>query len=385
MQLANAILHVVLLGTVFGQAPYLQGPNQILPSRLQQQVRQQELSALDQMMNVKTVEHFMALLRKDGRNVTKDDIFHRSSGSPGRRITLHGGYLAEPDECSPREMTVQLDLGLEAAAPDQVFFPRCTKVMRCGGCCSSGLASCRPVEVERSLVNVLKGQVPFPGADYLIFTGFAKVMVERHLSCERRCDLSPDKCGVNKIFLPHQCVCVCDRPQRCLGPKAWNQDTCQCACSTTRECPKGQGFSQDTCRCEEDLGKQETSHYAFNHPDDLNKFLIQESHSPNVAIPDGKLLGDVMSAPAPLTPPAGDNVRTEEPEEESFTERRRKALLKQNGVCSHLYCPPFFMAVMRSGVCVCTPKEPSSSRFRRKHLMRRKLRSWRKTGTNQKN
>ncbi|GFR81848.1 vascular endothelial growth factor A [Elysia marginata] len=262
--------------------------------------------------------------------------------------------MAEPDHCSPREMTV--DLELRNADPDLVYYPRCTKVMRCGGCCSSKHVSCEPVEVERSVLNVLKGQVPFPEADYLIFADFEKVLVERHLSCRTRCKLSQSKCGAHKTFLPRQCACACNKTQSCDGNRVWDPETCRCTCARTRKCMRGQIFSQESCQCKDDFNRQDASHDETGSISSLDKYLVQQKKY----IRRGKPSETVQLGPSV------DDRNVRKPEADTFIMRPAKAGTEQDGVCSGLHCPPFFYAVEKSDLCVCTPKKPSGSYYRRK-------------------
>lgn len=47
--------------------------------------------------------------------------------------------------CTPELKTVSL---AQSDDPSILYIPQCTKVERCGGCCSHDLLSCQPQEIE---------------------------------------------------------------------------------------------------------------------------------------------------------------------------------------------------------------------------------------------
>ncbi|KAK3747095.1 hypothetical protein RRG08_046482 [Elysia crispata] len=298
--------------------------NRNLERQLQYE-RAPELSALERLMNVTTMEEFMTLLRVNGRPVTEHDIYSKYPSLTKYRISAQGGYMAEADVCSPREMTVEFDL--PEAIHGEVFFPRCTRVMRCGGCCASRHVACVPVEIEKKVFNVVESSVPFLRSDHLIFSGFRKVVVERHLSCRLQCNLSQKKCGPHKIFLPEQCTCACAKTFRCFGAKSWDPENCRCACMDTQNCFTGQKLNQQTCRCERYLAQEEAANSVFTgvsadkkHPDQPS--LTWGRRQPSEPV--------VFGPARPVS---------------ATTSRASVTQAEQAGKCPVLKCPPSFTAV----------------------------------------
>lgn len=60
----------------------------------------------------------------------------------------------KPAACIP-EMTVVPLVPAGGNDPLMIYFPSCTRVMRCGGCCSHKLLECRPTEVETKNFQVI--------------------------------------------------------------------------------------------------------------------------------------------------------------------------------------------------------------------------------------
>lgn len=38
--------------------------------------------------------------------------------------------------------------------PNAIYFPTCTRMNRCGGCCTHDLLECQPIEVEKRTFQV---------------------------------------------------------------------------------------------------------------------------------------------------------------------------------------------------------------------------------------
>lgn len=60
--------------------------------------------------------------------------------------------MATPDDCSPRNMTVRLPLNYTDT--QVVYYPECTMVQRCGGCCPVQFLTCEPLYKEQMVYNV---------------------------------------------------------------------------------------------------------------------------------------------------------------------------------------------------------------------------------------
>ncbi|RUS75625.1 hypothetical protein EGW08_016618 [Elysia chlorotica] len=341
-----AVVCFTLLGIVVSQGRVQAWGRQLdsLPGR----EREAKLSALDRMMNVKNMEEFMSLLTINGRRVTENDMYSPYPSRSKLRISSEGGFVAKADHCSPREMTVDLEL----PEPNQrmVYFPRCTRLERCGGCDSSGHVSCVPEKTETRVLNVAKAQVPFPESENLLFLGFEKVKVERHMSCRLQCNLSQEKCGKLKLFLPSQCACVCPEIGRCRVPTEWDPQNCRCVCPKNQECPAGQKVNQINCRCEKDFNRQEIAI-------DVYRSLTSASKSPS-------LMGNKQQPNSSSS--YGQSGSRPSAEEKSQTQTERPS------VCPGVNCPPnFYTQKTRHNLCVCVPKVRRGSYYRRRQAILR--------------
>lgn len=61
--------------------------------------------------------------------------------------------VPKPANCMPELKTVPLVPETSTTA-GVFYFPSCTRVKRCGGCCSHALLSCQPVQTEQIAMQV---------------------------------------------------------------------------------------------------------------------------------------------------------------------------------------------------------------------------------------
>ncbi len=71
-----------------------------------------------------------------------------SSSSPSSSSSGDGWSVGN---CRPEETSVSLGSHFE---PHIIHFPRCVRVDRCGGCCSTELLACEPSEISQVEVPV---------------------------------------------------------------------------------------------------------------------------------------------------------------------------------------------------------------------------------------
>lgn len=89
-------------------------------------------------------------------NVTFE--FHVSSSARfgGEGIQRSAGRMATPASCIPEMTVVPLKLADGSDSSPTIFvFPPCTRVKRCGGCCTNNLLSCQPMESNNIIFEVL--------------------------------------------------------------------------------------------------------------------------------------------------------------------------------------------------------------------------------------
>ncbi|CAG5119947.1 unnamed protein product, partial [Candidula unifasciata] len=210
-------------------------------------------SVMTRLQNFTSIDVFISLLQRNGLPVTSSDIFSNYSDFDGAMHISTGGRMAQPDDCSPRFTTVRLTF--PSSNPNIVYFPRCTKIERCGGCCASPHLECVPSYTERESYKVIKAEQPYPGSSHLEWKGeYHTVIIDRHVNCRVQCTLTPDKCGPKKQFQERQCDCVCRDYQRCTPPKVWDPEECECKCAEILQCCKagevcGLTFMRDVCEC----------------------------------------------------------------------------------------------------------------------------------------
>jgi len=110
--------------------------------------------------------------------------------------------MATPAYCQPEATIVPIVLAPSDSRPDDVKpLPSCTRLKRCGGCCSHPLVSCQPLEVENVTLVV------FAGADSHYWEEV--VTLEQHKRCQCQCKVKAEHCTPRQQYLPHECRCMC--------------------------------------------------------------------------------------------------------------------------------------------------------------------------------
>lgn len=153
-----------------------------------------------------------------------------------------------PAKCIPELQPVSLKVDNNIST---MIFPSCTRIKRCGGCCSSSLLSCQPTAMEVRNFEVIVASVKDLG-----YKGRQIVPLEEHTKCKCDCRIKEEDCNDKQHYEPHNCQCACnnvDEEQKCRKDnniKAWNRDLCSCSCRTIEQCSTGYFFNPNTCRCE---------------------------------------------------------------------------------------------------------------------------------------
>lgn len=241
--------------------------------------------------------------------------------------------MAEPDECSPRNTTVELEFPKEPA--NAMYFPQCTRIERCGGCVgASPHLECRPAYTERVSLKVVKAQALFPGSPYLTYSGFATVIVDRHVRCVIACNLDKDKCGPKKRFVQFSCECKCKRFRRCRAPRIWDASTCDCQCNRVEDCPEHMEFHKRMCRCV----------LSNRHAISVNETVFENAR---IALQD-----------APPPPPA----RAPGASSAAVTTTTRAPTTTTVDVCAGVECTRNSRKTVVNGVCRCvrTARRPAN-------------------------
>ncbi|XP_022166983.1 vascular endothelial growth factor A-like isoform X2 [Myzus persicae] len=171
------------------------------------------------------------------------------------RTTLNmerkAAFIPKPASCSIGSQTISLK---DTDDRSLYYFPSCTRVDRCGGCCSHDLLACQPTKTETLHFEVLVSQ--YNGEGKLEFKGRKTVSIDRHLKCKCGCVVKEEDCGPLQTYNIKECRCKCsneDDEEKCSDEyqlKEWNSATCKCECREIKECTSGYGFDNYTCGCE---------------------------------------------------------------------------------------------------------------------------------------
>lgn len=134
-----------------------------------------------------------------------------------------------------------------------LFIPTCTRIERCGGCCTHTLLACQPTETETVNFQVFKTR--YTGSRKLRFVEKQIVQVERHTKCKCDCKIREEDCNLLQVYNKNSCKCVCrnkDEEKKCLkrnDVKIWNPDLCSCQCREERPCSSGFYYDASQCKC----------------------------------------------------------------------------------------------------------------------------------------
>ncbi|CAL1544186.1 unnamed protein product [Lymnaea stagnalis] len=308
--------------------------------------------AMTLLQNVSTIEAFVALLTKNGRQMTISDIYSVNDSETGKMVIEGGGRLAEPDDCSPRLTTVRLNFTNDSRV---VHFPRCTKIERCGGCCSSANLECVPAYAERVSLKVVKAEMKTLGSSHMTYTGFSTVIVDRHVTCRVQCSLNEQKCGPLKTFLQNQCSCRCKEYRRCQSPHIWDPESCDCKCAVEQNCclagqPCALVLNPSTCECSVDgrtliesranLTDEQRAQYraSLNQGNTANS----SSDSTDAETPNSDEETTHETTPATTT---------------TTTTTTTNTITTEQSPCAGQRCPPHMVSVWNTNVnrCACRP------------------------------
>lgn len=159
--------------------------------------------------------------------------------------------------------------------PTIIYYPSCTRVQRCSGCCSHKLLSCQPTIVEKKTFQVTKAQ--YTGGTKLTYKGKELIIVEEHKKCKCGCAIQDRDCNQFQKYDASQCKCYCTNladQTKCLKVcwtfflllilfknnrfffcglqdsdiKIWD-NSCTCQCKEVKDCTTGSHFDHNLCQC----------------------------------------------------------------------------------------------------------------------------------------
>ncbi|XP_054163219.1 vascular endothelial growth factor A-like [Oppia nitens] len=169
---------------------------------------------------------------------------------------LTGQTIGQQASCAPELKSIELDDTF--GQQNDIFFPKCVRIQRCGGCCGpSRLLKCVPT--KKSYKNIRRAHIRYKRS----LDGRAvpelnqhTVKVEVHEECRCECLVQQSHCNpfVHK-YRPDLCKCQClhlkDQLECKLYSdyKVWDPIDCRCKCIHTKLCSTGLYFDDQTCGC----------------------------------------------------------------------------------------------------------------------------------------
>lgn len=198
-------------------------------------------------------------------NVTQfiDEFISKDSADPRETMLLarfteviaqerSAGLTPQPALCTPQLAVVPLKPEHEPEDPSVIYFPSCTRIKQCGGCCTHKLLECQPIETEIKTFVIIKSQ--YTGNAKMPLKEKVPVVVEEHTKCKCDCRIKENDCKRNQIYIKSQCKCECtnvDDHNKCLGEtsKIWDSDDCTCRCRDSKDCTTGTYYDESTCSC----------------------------------------------------------------------------------------------------------------------------------------
>ncbi|XP_053678881.1 vascular endothelial growth factor A isoform X2 [Anopheles nili] len=194
-------------------------------------------------------------------NSTADILSLLDPDSIDQRVFMGGGeYSGRDIGVNPIAASCEPDSQLVSLRPENLtgsryyFYPTCTRVKRCSGCCNTNQLVCEAVVNRTILFKVTILEYRSGKKDR--FSHLELVPVEEHVRCKCQCRVKESHCTERQIYNPNNCRCECtnkeDRNQ-CLQErllKQWNPNTCSCDClPRTEECTSGSHYDRSACKC----------------------------------------------------------------------------------------------------------------------------------------
>lgn len=203
------------------------------------------------------------------------DGYDESTLLAGESPFLEASFASpEPATCMPTKQLIEFP---KPANPNYMLFPSCTRVPRCGGCCTSPLLNCEPTASTNVTYKVMEVGYSIPGGGSFAFLEHVFVTVEKHDRCRCQCRQKPSDC--NSLQRYEGCRCICTNTadmQRCVGSdRSWDNTVCRCKCRGSKLCSSGFYYDTTSCKCQPLRGPETLSSFAPN-PQVLGPY--QNSH-----------------------------------------------------------------------------------------------------------
>ena len=123
----------------------------------------EEAKRFDKMSEIRTAEDYQRYIDSIRKIYLKQGVMRfgmpgsfspdNRAGSPFQTLLSGERELARPAACIPEQTIVPVEVsGVQAG---EIVIPSCTRVQRCGGCCSHPLLSCQPTSSDIVTTNAL--------------------------------------------------------------------------------------------------------------------------------------------------------------------------------------------------------------------------------------
>ncbi len=157
--------------------------------------------------------------------------------------------VPKPAVCLPELKTISLR---DTNDRTLFYYPSCTRIERCGGCCTHESLMCDPI--EKQYVNYTIHVTRYQGGSKMKYEGPKVITIEKHLKCKCDCRIKKKDCTSVQVYEEQYCRCVCNNGEEersCSQQqnKLWNPSSCACQCREIAECSSGFSFDHDRCKC----------------------------------------------------------------------------------------------------------------------------------------
>ncbi len=201
-----------------------------------------------ELNEVTNLNQFMNQFVEDGAKILQDEFSSRSGS----------GAVLEGATCQPELKTIPLRDTNDGSI---VYFPPCTRIERCGGCCAHELMTCEAIQKEN--INYTVTVTQYQGKPKLQYKPSKVISVEKHLKCKCGCRIKKENCTSLEEYEEKNCRCVCKNREEeasCLQQekKVWNPSSCECQCVKAVPCSSGFRFDDKNCTCVKLPGKHQT-------------------------------------------------------------------------------------------------------------------------------
>ncbi|CAH1973436.1 unnamed protein product [Acanthoscelides obtectus] len=225
---------------------------------------------LDLALRISEVDNITELFNyvEDDDDIDGTPFIMNRFGDGARNAAI----VPKPAGCQPEKVSVKLGTDTD---PSILYMPPCTRIERCGGCCSHPLLECQPIDTETIAFQVKKTK--YVGNNKLKVISKEVVLVDRHVSCKCGCITKAKDCNKYQEYREAECRCACvntDEARKCINDpqKLWNPKICSCQCREVQECTTGYSFDQRQCKCLPSTLKRRFTLEQAVEPSDYDRF-----------------------------------------------------------------------------------------------------------------